>query len=164
MMSLLNAFELLASPQETLKLLTPQGSRLVGKQAKIILITVVLILAHGEGPGDLPVGAQEDARDPVLAGRGIVERVRRQGVPRDDVTVQQLLVVDVAVELDGRVLKVARLGVLRVGLDPRVPRRADLELRPGDGLVRDDGDGAPGLGHGGGGLGGVLAVDGRVAR
>ena len=166
-MPLLNTLELLPSPQETLKLLAAQRGRRVGKEAGDILITAILVLAHGEGPGDLPVGAQEHTGDPVLAGLGVVERVRRQGVARDDVAVQELLVVDVAVELDGRVLEVARVRVLRVGREALHARRGELavpELRPGDRLVRDDGDGAPRLGHGGGGVGGVLAVDGGVAR
>lgn len=163
---LVNVLKLLPSPDETLKLLTPQGGGLIGKQTEVILVTAVRVLAHGEGPGDLPVGAQEHTRDPVLASLGVVERVRRQRVARDDVVVQQLLVVDVAVELDGRVAEVARVRVLRVGREPLDPRGREVavpELRPRHRLVRDDGDGAPGLGHGGRGLGGVLAVDGGVA-
>lgn len=166
-MPLVNVLKLLPSPDETLKLVPPQGGGLIRKQTEVILVTAVRIRANGEGPGDLPVGAQEHTGDLVLARLGVVERVGGQRVARDDVVEQQLLVVDVGVELDGRVAKVARVRVLRVGREPLDPRRREVavpELRPGDVLLRDDGDGAPGLGHGGGGLGGVLAVDGRVAR
>lgn len=166
--NLISVLKLLPSPKETLKLIAPQRSRLIGKQPEGILVTAMRILLDGVGPGDLPVDAQEHAGDLVLAGLGVVERVRRQRVARDGVAVQQLLVVDVAVELDGRPLEVARLRVLRVGGEPLDARDGELgvlELRPRDRLVRDDGDAAPGgqvCRHGG--VGGVLAVDGGVAR
>lgn len=165
---LVNILKLVSNPQETLKLVAPQGSRLIGKQPEGILVTAVRVRLHGEGPGDLPVGAQEHAGDLVLAGRGVVERVGRQGVARDGVVEQQLLVVDVAVELHGRPLEAARLRVLRVRGEPLDARDGELgvlELGPRDRLVRDGGDAAPGgqvRGHGG--VGGVLAVDGGVAR
>jgi hypothetical protein len=165
-MPLLNILELLPSPQETLKLIAPQRSSLVGKQTDVVLVMAVPVLAHGVGPGDLPIGTHENTIDPVLAGSGVVERIGSQGVAGDDVVVQQLLVVDVSVELDGRVLKRARVRVLRVGRQPLDPRGGEVavpEPGPGDLLQGHDGDGAPGLGDRGGGLGGVLAVDGRVA-
>lgn len=135
---LVNVLKLLSSPDEALKLITPQRSGLVGKQTEVILVTAVRVRANGEGPGDLPVGAQEHTGDLVLSRLGVVERVGRQRVAREDVVVQQLLVVDVGVELDGRVAEVARVRVLRVGREPLDPRRGEVavpELRPGDVLL-----------------------------
>lgn len=165
-LTLLNVLKLLPNPQETLKLIAPQRSSLVGKQPGCIDVTAVAVLLRGEGPGDLPVEAQENTRD-LLAGGGVGERKGRQRVPRDGVVEQQLLVVDVGVELHGRVLEVLGLRVLCVdgeALDARDGELGVLELGPGDGLVRDDGDLAPGgqvRGDGGGCP--VLAVDGGVA-
>lgn len=164
--TLLNVLELLPNPQETLKLIAPERGSLVGKQAGGINVTAVPVLLRGEGPGDLPIEAQENARD-LLAGGGVGECKRRQRVPGDGVVEQQLLVVDVGVELHGRVLVALGLRVLRVdgeALDARDGELGVLELGPGDGLVRDDGDLAPGgQVRGDGGSRPVLAVDGDVA-
>lgn len=165
-LTLLDILKLVSSPQETLKLVAPQRSSLVGKQTEGILVTVVLVLLHGEGPGDLTVMAKEHTGD-LLTGRGVGEREGRQGVAGDGVVEQQLLVVDVGLELHGRVLEVARVRVLRVHGEPLDARHGELgvlELGPRDGLVRDGGDAAPG-GHvcRHGGLRRVLAVDGGVA-